>query len=294
MKVGELFDIFQGTIDNVDLLSKGPYEVVSATTRNNGVVGYVKKLNVAHVSASTKSPVLTIARNGAPCFATVHACDLYLTSEAFALVPNDHKFWGADKLAKLTAVGAYIRKQRWRFGFGRKANGRIACMYLDIVAVEAIAGSIVQAKPKLKSITSADVAALLSKLPNGVAIRDLFEVVPRKSLSGDEAADSGDIPLVSTTENNNGVHGFVPTQGADFLVPGRGISVAKNGKPMVSRIQLHPYAKTSDMAPLTPKPGSSYTEKELAILAALIESQDWRYSYGRKANWGRMGPQVIT
>lgn len=294
MKVGDLFDIFQGRIDNVDLLPKGPFEVVSATTRNNGVVGYTNKLNVPHVSASAKSPVLTIARNGAPCFATVHACDLYLTSEAFALVPNGHQFWGTDKLAKLTAVGAYIRKQRWRFGFGRKANGRIACLSLDIQTVEAIAGSIVQAKPKIKSITPADVAALLTKLPKGVAIQDLFEVVSKKNISGEDASENGPVPLVSTTETNNGVLGFVDIHDADFLVPGGGLSVAKNGKPMVSRIQLQSYAKTGDMASLAPKRKSGYTEKELAILAALIETQAWRYSYGRKANEDRMGPQVIT
>ncbi|WP_146200844.1 hypothetical protein [Stenotrophomonas maltophilia] len=295
MKIEDIFSIRQGRLDKVVFDPSGAFEVVSATTQNNGVAGFTGPLSVAPINASPKDPVIAVARNGdgALMFATVHFRPLYLTSEAFALVPNADKFWGADKTQKLFAISAFIRKQRWRFGYGRKANGRLGPMEVDLGAVQAVVGSIAGTTSQPKSISAKQLDNLLASLPVGVTIGDLFDLISRRSLAAEDAKHMGAIPLVSTTENNNGVCGFVDSVSVEFALPGHTLSVAKNGRPMVSRVQNETYAKTSDMAALGPKDGASYSPAELAILAALIEYQGWRYSYGRKANWDRMGGQVL-
>lgn len=292
MKAGDLFDVSRGTIHGTPDMSRGTIPFVSTSTFNNGVVSHFSKLPGHKLFNSV--PCLTVSVNGAPMFATLRMGEFYANDDVHVLVPNQDSFWLTDKVAKLTAVASYIRKQKWRFGYGRKAYSRMKDLDLDIPAILAVAGQITQSKPKIKTITSNDIAALLAKLPKGAAIRDLFEVVERKSLASEDANDSGQVPLISTTEYNNGVNGFVDASDHAYLVPGGGISVAKNGKPMVARIQMEAYTKSSDMAPLLAKGDVVYTERELAILAALVETQAWRYSYGRKANWDRMGPQVIT
>ena len=175
----------------------------------------------------------------------------------------------------------------------RPCGSRLADLELDMSLIHQASVAITQSKPKIKTLTQSDVASLMAKLPKGVAIQDLFDVHVKKNLPAEFAQDMGNLPLVSTTEYNNGVSGFVDKADNTYLVPGGGISVAKNGRPMVARIQSNPYVKTGDIAPLIAKGDVSFTERELAILAALIENQGWRYHYLRKANWDRMGPQII-
>lgn len=294
MKVGELFDVRRGNCSGIETQAKGSIAFVSAGTSNIGVVGFVSKIPGGRLFKDL--PCLSVAANGngGMAFASPKNAEFYATSDVAVLIPKwQHAFWQSDVQGKLIAVAAYIRKQRWRFGFGRKMSTRFSDLDLDIPAIQSITGAIVKSKPKAKTITQADVASVLSKLPKGVAIQDLFDVHVKKNLPAEFAQDMGNLPLVSTTEYNNGVSGFVDEADNTYLVPGGGISVAKNGRPMVARIQSNPYVKTGDIAPLIAKGDVSFTERELAILAALIENQGWRYHYLRKANWNRMGPQII-
>lgn len=295
MKIGELFEIKRGNCSGLDTYAKGSIPFVSAGTINGGVACFVSTIPGGRLFKDL--PCLSVAANGdgGMAFASIKNAEFYATSDVAVLTPKwQHLFWQSDIQGKLIAVAAYIRKQRWRFGFGRKMTTRFADLDVDMSVIQSIFGAIVNTKLKIRTITEADVVSLLARLPNGVAIQDLFEVAKKKSLPAEGVRDVGTTPLVSTTERNNGVSGFVNTIDADYLVPSGGISVAKNGRPMVSRIQMDEYVKTGDMAPLVAKSGVSFTERELAILAALIENQGWRYHYLRKANWDRMGPQVIT
>lgn len=62
--------------------------------------------------------------------------------------------------------------------------------------------------------------------------------------------------------------------------------MAKNGKPGITRLQLHPWTLTADVACL--KPRTTFSRKELFVMAALIERQCWRFGYGRTASEGRL------
>ena len=52
---------------------------------------------------------------------------------------------------------------------------------------------------------------------------------------------------------------------------------------------------TGDVAALRPIDfdGGGWSAQELCILAALIERQAWRFSYGRKASEGRLGELML-
>lgn len=294
MKVGDLFNVSRGNCNGHETYQAGTIPLVAAGTGNRGIVGFIQGGSKDRLFKSVPCLTVPAVGQGGAMFFSIQSVSFYATKNVAVLTPNANPWWGANKADMLIAVASFLRKQRWRFYYMRPCGSRLEDIELDIKAIQLIAGQINHAKPKVKTITPADVAALLAKLPYGVAIQDLFEVVSKKNMSGENASENGPVPLVSTTETNNGVHGFVDIHDADFLVPGGGLSVAKNGKPMVSRIQHQAYTKTGDIAPLAPKRKTGYTEKELAILAALIETQAWRYSYGRKANWDRMGPQVIV
>jgi hypothetical protein len=90
--------------------------------------------------------------------------------------------------------------------------------------------------------------------------------------------------VVSASEQDNGVCGYT-TEGA--AAPALGLTVAKNGRPGVARVQTLPHVVTGDVAALTPRT-PDWTVPELCVLAALIEVQVWRFSYGRKASEKRL------
>lgn len=294
MKVGELFDVKRGNCAGLENHAKGPVAFVSAGTSNAGVAGFVSSISGGRLFKDL--PCLSVAANGdgGMAFASPKNAEFYATSDVAVLVPKRlHPFWKTDIQNKLIAVAAYIRKQRWRFGFGRKMTTRFADLDLDMSVIQSVIGAIVKSKPKVKTITQADVAALLAKLPKGVAIRDLFDMMKRNTFENSEARETGTIPLVSASSCNNAVVGFVNTDKLNDIVPGNTISVAKDGVPMIARVQTSDYTVNTHVVPLKAKDGTTYTGKELAIIAALIENQGWRYNYMRAAAWGRMGPQVI-
>lgn len=96
----------------------------------------------------------------------------------------------------------------------------------------------------------------------------------------------GVVAIISASEQDNGVCGYAPAGGQVATAPG--LTVAKNGRPGVARVQTQSYAVTGDVAALTPL-SSDWTLSELCVLAALIEIQSWRFSYGRKASERRLG-----
>lgn len=295
MKVGDLFRVERGNCVGIESQDKGTIAFVSAGTINTGVVGFVAP--IARGRLFGNEPCISVAADGdgGMAYASPKFCVFYAATTVAILTPKlSHDFWATDLHGKLFAVSAYIRKQRWRFGFGRKLAPRVADLDLDMPAILSIVGKIQQTKPKARTLTPSDISALLAKIPAGIEIGQLFDEISRKNLTGEDGKDIGSVPLVSASECNNGVAGFVDMPSLDCLHPGGTLSVAKNGKPMVARVHMNEYVKTGDVASILPKGDVVYTDRELAILAALIESQVWRFSYGRKAGWARMKSQVIN
>lgn len=292
--IADLFNVQRGNCDGIETYEKGTVPFVAAGTDNTGVVAFVKGCKKDKLFTSVPCLTVPAVGQGGAMFVSVQTGNFYATKNVAVLIPKETPIWGSNKYDLLISISAFLRKQRWRYYYMRPCGSRLGDLRLDMDTIRAVANQIGHTKPKIKTITKSDVEALLAKLPKGASVQDIFELCETKSLPAEGAKDSGVTPLVSTTERNNGIAGFLNITDPDYLVPSGGVSVAKNGRPMVSRVQMNPYVKTSDMAPLIVKSGHSFTERDLAILAALIETQAWRYHYLRKANWSRLGPQVIT
>lgn len=110
-----------------------------------------------------------------------------------------------------------------------------------------------------------------------VQIGDLFDVI-----SGDFHAtkelEPGSIPLISCGDIENGLVGW-------FDIPRenqyrRAITVAYNGQPLLSKFHPYTFGAKDDVAVL--KPRSSMRTATLLYVAAMLNRNAWRYSYGRK------------
>ncbi len=121
-----------------------------------------------------------------------------------------------------------------------------------------------------------------------VKLGDMFNIK-----SGDYHAvkelDSGDIPLISCGDTNNGLVGF-------FDIPEENIyedkiTVAYNGTPLLTKYHPYRFGAKDDVGVLIPKQPMA-TETSLYI-AALIRNKMWRFSFGRKCFRSKLGTVEI-
>ena len=90
--------------------------------------------------------------------------------------------------------------------------------------------------------------------------------------------DTGDTPLISCGETNNGLVG-------KFDIPlektfKHCLTVAYNGSPLFSRYHPYRFGAKDDVGILLPK--LSLQETTLLYIAAMLSREKWRYSFGRK------------
>jgi len=92
------------------------------------------------------------------------------------------------------------------------------------------------------------------------------------------ALDPGHVPLVSCGDANNGVIGYYDIP--DTMTYQRAITSAYNGQPLTTKFHPYEFAAKDDVAVLIPR--RAMKETTLVFIAALLNMQRWRYSYGRK------------
>ena len=102
--------------------------------------------------------------------------------------------------------------------------------------------------------------------------------------------DSGDIPLISCGELDNGFIG-------NFDIPenkrySNTITVAYNGQPLTAKYHPYQFGAKDDVAVLLPH--SEMREKTLVYIASLLNQQTWKYSYGRKCFKGKLTELTIN
>jgi hypothetical protein len=108
INIGTLFDIVKGAGEYLIKCKEGNTPLISATRKNNGVLGYV------NLPPTFKAPAITIERVGGNAFVQL---------EDFATVPDD-LFVLIPKidmpLEILYYVISVIKNEKWRFNYSRK------------------------------------------------------------------------------------------------------------------------------------------------------------------------------
>lgn len=109
------------------------------------------------------------------------------------------------------------------------------------------------------------------------SLGDLFELRSGDFHSAKEL-DDGNTPLISCGYEDSGLVGYyrVPQE----LTYRNCITVSYNGQPLLAKYHPYRFAAKDDVAVLIPK--KELSETLLIYIAAQINLQNWRYSYGRK------------
>lgn len=106
-----------------------------------------------------------------------------------------------------------------------------------------------------------------------------------KELHSRDGMVPGPSLVISPTEQYNGCYGWL-----EFprLIEPAFVTVAQTGSIGKSFVQLEPCAVNDDCLILLPKPGAGVTMVDLVLAAACLQSEKWRFTYGRKLTPSRI------
>jgi len=117
-------------------------------------------------------------------------------------------------------------------------------------------------------------------------IGGLFDIFyGMKELHSREGITSGSTLVISPTEQYNGCYGWLEFPVA---IEPPFVTVAQTGSIGESFVQLEPCAVNDDCLILLPKPNLGVSMVDLIVAAASLQSEKWRFTYGRKLTPSRI------
>ncbi len=116
---------------------------------------------------------------------------------------------------------------------------------------------------------------------------DFFDKLETGSSGRKKEMGGGRMPLISTSEKNNGISAMVDTGQCRKIYPSGLITISKNGSCGCAHYHTYKFAANSDVFVGWLK--SEYNNKEFAtFLCSAINSENWRFNYYRKLTKGKI------
>ena len=157
---------------------------------------------------------------------------------------------------------------------------------------EAIKEGDLVVEPYRKALSSIRLATAF-KLPSEEGtIGGFFDIFyGMKELHSREGIAPGRSLIISPTEEYNGCYGWL---GFRHLVEPPFITVASTGSIGEAFVQLEPCAVNDDCLILLPKKGQKVNLAQMFIVAATLQIEKWRFTYGRKLTPSRIAEFKIS
>ncbi len=201
--VSDIFHISSGSdleLVNIDATATGPYyPFVSRTSQNNGVSAFVPlqpsaKLNPGHA--------LSVALGGSVLETFYQSSAFYSGFHIGILRPKQEL-----SIEELLYYATCIRANRIKYSYGRQANRTLA--FIEIPDLHDVREKIASIRMRTLSVAPSSNPCMDFKCNTPIALSDLFYVRKTGSKTlGELLRDDGTVPVVSSTEKNNGVCGY--------------------------------------------------------------------------------------
>lgn len=276
--LSELFNVHNSRSLGLEDYKKGNVRFISNGLQDNGIKGLVtpnpedKVFNFrgicvsAFCEATVQEPPFLPRGNGG--------------SGLIVLEPKKQMSYD-----ELLYYAAYINEtMRWRFSFGRMVSkNRIEQQdiekYDQKISPTRTIEQLMPTEPQVAKLDALNIAT--------VKLTDMFKVVRGRGAYREDI-ESGNTPLISATSQDNGILDYVDLKPI-FSVPA--ITVERvSGQAFVQLTEF--VTVPADIAVLLPKVPSIHLAN-LFLVAAVINSERWRYSYGRKLTVGRLKKMLI-
>lgn len=250
---------------------------VSRTAQANGVVALVDQVDSI---APFPAGYITVALGGSVLSSFVQKEPFYTAFHIMVLEPK-REMTLQEKLFYCMC----IRHNAYRYSYGRQANRTLKDIELpDSIPDYVKKTAIHPIKTKIMFSTTAFSADAWKEFK----LSDLFFISTSKDPNL-QSSNIGCTPYISSTEENNGVSGYVdevPSHAGNVL------TIARNGSVGTVFYQRGPFcASPDDVRILTPK--FNLTPYVALFIKTVIELERFRYTYGRKMGTARLQTMVI-
>lgn len=286
----EMFkDVNKGDIHETNILDDGSIPVIGCGFENLGIEGRFDLTDQAIYERA-----VTITGDGLPLTAFYHKYKFGAKDNVTVCTPHNEM-----SLPVIYYIVSIINNERWRFSYGRKCYFKKMCeqkFFLPIndkgeINIEYIEQNV---KVDFKNVTpSKNVKSSLNNYPQSskqFVLRDCLKTLVSGEFHAIGELDDGVVPLISCGEFGNGFVGSFDI--AEEYKFKNTITIAYNGTfPLTSRFHLYTFGAKDDVAVL--KNEGDLKPSTLVFIAAMLNMQTWRFSYGRKCFKDKLKSQTI-
>lgn len=278
-KLGDIFEVKSGDYHAIAELDTGTVPLVSCGDVNHGFLGLFD-IPPEHAYADT----ITVAYNGKPLTAKFRPYTFGAKDDVGVFLPH-------EPLHQLTLayVAGLLNSMRWRFSYGRKCfREKLVRLEIDLPGereggtVRVDEDGIAKALPVVALDMRPKAADVRPTVPsplewNTKQLSELFEL-RRGDFHSLQALDEGNVPTVSRTERDNGVVGYYEQPGGAARYQAGLVTISTvSGDAFV---QATEFMATDNVIVCVPHQPMRVTTAY--FIAAMVNSQKWRYSYGRQ------------
>lgn len=298
-KVSDIFIVKYGVnlelnaCEEMNSAGDGVVNFVARTAENNGVSAYVKLIEGVNpqdaglISVAGGGSVLSTFLQSEPFYS---GRDLY-TLEAKENISNEAKMF----------IISVIEKNKYKYSYGRQANKTLPDLLLelpvdangvpDYLFMEEYIKSL-HYKPLTTINKSGNISALKAENWKEFLISDLFDVELSRGDIKEDEVESGNVPLVSSGETNNGIvkHITAAGDGKAVMFSGNKITIDMFGN---AYYQAEPfYAVSHGRVNIL---SSKFTLNQYIglFIASIIKREQFKYSYGRAIYSSVAGNMII-
>lgn len=287
VKISDIFEVKYGVnlelvnIEECNKQDKNSINFISRTDKNNGVSAYVQKMDDVEPNPAN---TISVAGGGSVLATFFQQEPYYSGRDIYILIPK-------KQLSEIEMVFyCYcIRKNKYRYNYGRQANKTLK----DILIPEIIPAEWQNLSfEKVNSLNKEPLLKADLKLNKEnwgkFNLEDLFEITGSKTtpLLELEEYGNGKYPFVTTQATNNGVEGFY-----DYHTEKGNVLVVDSAVIGYCSYQPFDFSASDHVEKLMPKfEMDKYTS---LFLTTIINKEQYRYNYGRKASQSRLKQRSI-
>jgi len=288
-KVSEIFTVKYGlslTLNKLKVCKKSDVNsinFISRTDYNNGVSAFVEKIDgIIPSEANT----ISVALSGSSVLASFYQPEPYYSGYHIGVLTPIQKMTPIEMIF----YAICIKSNRYRYSFGRQANKTLKSLLVPSKMPEAFSNI---SMDKINTINNNSVINMALDLNKPQwkyhQLSNLFEIkgskrTPLRILEG--TYGNGKYPYVTTQATNNGVGGFF-----NFSANDGNILTVDSAVIGYCSYQPLDFSASDHVEKLIPK---FKLNKYIAMfLVTVMNAEQYRYNYGRKASQDRMSRMKI-
>lgn len=275
-RLEELFEVFYGTNNELNALEleENGINFISRTSKNNGISAKVKKQK--NIEPVKDLPCLTVSDGGSVLETFIQTEPFYSGRDLFYLKPKLDL-----SMIELMFYSTAIKLNKIKYSYGRQANRTLK----DIMLPERheIPSWVYTKKIPTVSIKKPEKLTFYLSTWKEFLLTDLFDV-KRGDVNSVSDLEKGDIPVVTATENNNGIS-FYANNKSNYKIYENCLTIATVGNAGTVFYQKNNFMATINTSVLIPKIELFHS---WLFLKTMLEQHKTLFAYGRILNDSRL------